>query len=105
MGRECGSDDVWEGGSGSEGGWSVVEENECGRNVGMDEASERGEGGSARRSEGAREDRGRKGDMEGEKLQAGYHDEDTDQYTVDSAQNNTQRSPCHCDFGITNTKL
>ena len=22
-----------------------------------------------------------------------------------SAQNNTQRNPCHCDFGITNKKL
>ena len=27
------------------------------------------------------------------------------QYTAVSAQNNTQRGPCHCGFGITNTKF
>ena len=78
----------------------------------MDGARERGEGGSERRREGAtergrgaREECGRKGYMEGGKLQGRYPEEDTGQYAVYSAQNNTQRDPCHCDFGITNTKL
>ena len=74
----------------------------------MDGARERGEGGSERRREGAterergaREERGRKGDGGG-KLQGRYPEEDTGQYTIIySAQNNTQRGPCHCDFGIT----
>ena len=65
----------------------------------MDGARERGEGGS----NGARERS--KGDREGGKLQGRSPEEDTGHYTVYSAQNNTQRGPCHCDFGITNTKL
>ena len=64
----------------------------------MDGARERREGGSEQRREGAtervsgaREERGRKGDKEEGKLQGRYHEEDTDQYTVYSAQNNTTR--------------
>ena len=38
--------------------------------------------------------------MEGGKLQGRYPDEDSIQYTAVSAQNNTQRGPCHCYFGI-----
>ena len=53
----------------------------------MDGERERGEGGNERRREGAtervggaREERGRKGDRKGGKLQWMYHDEDTGQY-------------------------
>ena len=67
----------------------------------MDEGRERGEGGSERRREGAterergaREERGRKGDREGGRDIPG-----------NSAQNNTQRGTCHCEFGIIATKL
>ena len=43
-----------------------------------------------------REDRRRKGDREGGKLQGRYPElEDTGQYTIYSAQNYTQRGPCH----------
>ena len=42
---------------------------------------------------------------EGRRLQGRYPEEDTGQYIVYSAQNNTQRGPCHCDFGITNYKI
>ena len=69
--------------------------------------TERGEGGSEWRKEGAtkrgrgeREERGRKGDSEGG-LQGRYPEEDTGQYPAVIARNNTQRGPCHSDFGIT----
>ena len=81
----------------------------------MDGARERGEGGSERRKEGATErgrgamdDRGKRGDIEGGKRQGMYYmypEEDTGQYTVYGAQNNMQRGPRHCDFGITHTPL
>ena len=55
----------------------------------MDGARERGEEGSVRRREGAtergrgaREERERKGDREGGKLQGTYPREDSDQYTA-----------------------
>ena len=70
----------------------------------MDGARERGEG-ATERGRGATEERRRNGDREGGKLQGRYPEEDTGQYTVYSAQNNTQRGPCHCEFGTTNTKL
>ena len=64
----------------------------------------RGEVGSERRREGAtelgrgaREERGGKGDRGREGNFKGA--------TLRNTQNNTQRGPCHCDFGITNTKL
>ena len=64
-------------------------------------------GGREQRSEGEEQGRsvGGREMGEGGKLQGRYHEEDTDQYTVYSVQNNTQRGPCHCDFGVTNTKL
>ena len=73
-----------------------------GQNEGKRGGSKRAEEGG---SNGVREERGRKGDREGGKLQGRYPEEDTGQYTVYSAQNNTQRGPCHFEFGITNTKL
>ena len=58
--------------------------------------SEGKKGGRKRAEEG--EEQGR---SEGGKLRGRYPEEDTGQYTVYRAQNNTQRGPCHCDFGIT----
>ena len=58
--------------------------------------------GATERGRGAREERGRKGDPKGGTLRrtlASIH------YTAVSAQNKTQRGPCHCDFGITNKKM
>ena len=51
------------------------------------------------------ENSGRQGDREVGKLQGRYPEKDTGQYTVYSAQNDTQRGPCHCDFGITNKTI
>ena len=97
-GRE---DAVREGGSGGREG-DLRKERMHGRSEGK-------RGGRKRaRSNGARErSKGGaiKGGREGGKLQGRYPDADTGQYTVYSARNNTQRDPCLCDFGITNTKL
>ena len=62
------------------------------------------EGGSEGARERYREERERKGDKEGGKLQGMYPDEDsaTGQYTVQLAQNYQQRGPR--EFGITNEK-
>ena len=78
----------------------VEEGNERGRNLGMDGAREEASGGERDQRSG-REERGRKGHREGGKLQGMYPEEDTGQYTVYREQNNTQRSPCHCDLGFT----
>ena len=52
------------------------------------------EGGCNGASERYREERERKGDREGGKLQRMYPDEDTGQYAVCIAQNYPQRDPC-----------
>ena len=76
----------------------------------MDGAKERGDGRSERMEDGAtergrgeREERVRKGDREGRKLQGRYPEEDTGQYTANSRERTKQHTarPCHCDFGIT----
>ena len=76
----------------------------------MDGAKERGEGGSERRKEEQRsegEEKGRslggreigmEGNYKGGTLRRTLA---SIQYTAVGAQNNTQRGPCHCDFGIT----
>ena len=71
----------------------------------MEGGSEQRREGAMERGRGAREERGRKGYRDGGKLQGRCPEEDTGQYTISSAQNNTQRGPCHCDFGISNTEL
>ena len=77
-----------EGGSGSGGREGGLRKgtSENGTELGMDGARERGEGGIERGCNGAREryreERGRKGDRVGGKLQGMYPDEDTGQYTV-----------------------
>ena len=68
----------------------------------MDGARER-RGGRNKRAEeggsnGSREKS--KGGREIGQLQGRYPEEDTGQYTVYSAQNNTQHGPCHCDVDL-----
>ena len=78
---------------------------------GMDGAKERGQGGSERREEGAtergrgeREERGRRREIgRVENFNGGTLRRTLASiyYTAVSERNNTQRGPCHCDFGIT----
>ena len=65
--------------------------------------SERTRDGATERGRGSKEERGgmeigRDGNFKGGNLRRTL---DNLQYTAVSAQNNTQRGPCHCDFGST----
>ena len=93
-----------EGGSGSGGREGRLRKgtSEEGMDGRRKEGKEEASGGRGERGRGEKEERGRKGDrgegnVKGGTLRrtlASIH------YTAVSAQNNTQRGPCHCDFGI-----
>ena len=82
-----------EGGSGSGGREGRLRKGTSETELGMDGARERGEGGCTGARERYREERGRKGDREGGKLQGMYPDEDTGQYTVYIAQKLPTKRP------------
>ena len=74
------------------------------RRHGRSEGNRRGrKEGATERGRGEREERGRKGDRGEGNFKGGTLRRTlaSIQYTAVSTQNNTQRGPCHCDFGIT----
>ena len=94
-----------EGGSGSGGGKGMLRKERRHRRIegkrGGRKQSE--EEGATERWRGEREGRGRKADGREGNIKEGTLRRTlaSIQYTAESTQNNTQRGPSHCDFGMT----